>query len=105
MRAAANLHSCSSYTELSSHDKQHIIWPIDVSSSFVQHWKVLLHNDAIQSRDKDKTVVTGDAKAKRKSCQMVKIMKDPLFWHCSCMVGMPIIPCHFLLLICFIIAA
>jgi hypothetical protein len=38
-------------------------------------------NDALQSRDEDKTVVTGDAKAKRKALQMVKIIKDPLFWH------------------------
>ena len=38
-------------------------------------------NDAMQSRDEDKTVITGDAKAKRKSCQMVAIIKDSLFWH------------------------
>jgi hypothetical protein len=41
----------------------------------------VIANDAMQSRDEDKTVVTGDAKAKRKSRRMVKIMKDPLFWH------------------------
>jgi hypothetical protein len=41
----------------------------------------VIANDAMQSRDEDKTVVMGDAKAKRKSCQMVRIMKDPLFWH------------------------
>jgi hypothetical protein len=38
-------------------------------------------NDAIQSRDQDKTVITGDAKAKQKSSQMVAIIKDPAFWH------------------------
>jgi hypothetical protein len=41
----------------------------------------VITNDAMQCRDEDKTVVTGDAKAKHKSCQVVKIMKDPLFWH------------------------
>jgi hypothetical protein len=38
-------------------------------------------NDAMQARDEDRTVITGDAKAKRTSRQMVKIIKDPLFWH------------------------
>jgi hypothetical protein len=41
----------------------------------------VIANDAMQTRDEDKTVVTGDAKAKRKSQQMVNIIKDPLFWH------------------------
>ena len=38
-------------------------------------------NDAMQSRDQDKTVITGDAKAKEKSRQMVAIIKDRAFWH------------------------
>ena len=38
-------------------------------------------NDAMQARDEDRTVITGDAKAKRTSSQMVTIIKDPLFWH------------------------
>src|SRR5882762_7208212 len=37
----------------------------------------VITNDAMQCRDEDKTVVTGDAKAKHKSCQVVKIMTDP----------------------------
>jgi hypothetical protein len=35
----------------------------------------------MQARDEDRTVITGDAKAKRTSSQMVTIIKDPLFWH------------------------
>jgi hypothetical protein len=35
----------------------------------------------MQARDEDRTVITGDAKAKRTSRQMVTIVKDPLFWH------------------------
>jgi hypothetical protein len=38
-------------------------------------------NDAMQSRDQDKTVITGDAKAKQKSRRMAAIIKDPVFWH------------------------
>lgn len=41
----------------------------------------VIASDAMQSRDEDKTVVTGDAKAKQKARQMVRIIKDPLFWH------------------------
>jgi hypothetical protein len=35
----------------------------------------------MQARDEDRTVITGDAKAKRTSSQMVTIIKDPLFWY------------------------
>ena len=41
----------------------------------------IIANDAMQSRDEDRTVITGDANAKRKSGQMVEIIRDPLFWH------------------------
>jgi hypothetical protein len=43
--------------------------------------EMVIYNDAMQSMDEDKTIVTGNTKAKHKSCQMVKIIKDPLFWH------------------------
>jgi hypothetical protein len=41
----------------------------------------VIANDAMQARDEDRTVITGDAKAKCTSHQMVTIVKDPLFWH------------------------
>jgi len=41
----------------------------------------VIANDSMQTRYKNKIVVTGDAKAKQKSQQMVKIIKDLLFWH------------------------
>jgi hypothetical protein len=64
----------------------------------------VITNDAMQSRDKDKTVVTGDAKAKCRSHQMVGIMGDPLFWHSLAWL-VAYIMSFLALFICFTIAA